>query len=247
MNLLHILLTRSIQLHTYILVLIAITYILIHHYRYKPVIKTLDIYLNYIPVLTHEFGHILFNKISGGRAKDLVIIVSSKERERSLQQGYAITSSSSRLCQISTTLGGYVMPPIMLLVGLVTVTHHFPSLFIIIYIFIFLYYLILTSRKTAPLVTLFILIGLLYVIFKYQYDFFQINLISLAIHFILGVLFGEVIQSSYTILRLTFSRQPIDWDGAALRELTHIPIIFFTLIWLAINSYSLYVIYLYIV
>ena len=60
-----------IQLNLYWVVFIALIYILIHSYRNKPINQILDIYLNYIPVLTHEFGHILFNKISGGKAKDL--------------------------------------------------------------------------------------------------------------------------------------------------------------------------------
>ena len=53
----------------------------------------LDVILNYIPVLTHEFGHVLFNKLAGGRAKDLVIVTSPRERQQTLQQGFAITQS----------------------------------------------------------------------------------------------------------------------------------------------------------
>ena len=44
---------------------------MIHQNRHRQFNQYLDVYLNYIPVLTHEFGHVLFNKISGGRAKDL--------------------------------------------------------------------------------------------------------------------------------------------------------------------------------
>ena len=90
--------TTVITLKFYIIVLIGILYILIHHYRYHPVLAYLDILLNYIPVLTHEFGHILFNKISGGRAKDLVIVTRPYERQMTSQQGYAITQSTSRSC-----------------------------------------------------------------------------------------------------------------------------------------------------
>ncbi len=54
----------------------------------------LDVILNYIPVLTHEFGHVLFNKLAGGRAKDLVIVTRiPPERQQTLQQGFAITQS----------------------------------------------------------------------------------------------------------------------------------------------------------
>ena len=71
----------------------AIIYIIIHTYRNKPINQFLDIYFNYIPVLTHEFGHILFNKLSGGRARDLVIVARPAERLATSQQGYAITQS----------------------------------------------------------------------------------------------------------------------------------------------------------
>ena len=69
--------------------------------------------MNYIPVLTHEFGHVLFNRLAGGRAKDLVIVTSPTERQTTLQQGYAITQSKGYLGQFITTIGGYLMPPIM--------------------------------------------------------------------------------------------------------------------------------------
>lgn len=72
--------------------------------------------MNYIPVLTHEFGHVLFNRLAGGRAKDLVIVTSPTERQTTLQQGYAITQSKGYLGQFITTIGGYLMPPIMFLI-----------------------------------------------------------------------------------------------------------------------------------
>src|SRR5699024_12172860 len=76
-------------------------------YRNKPINQFLDIYFNYIPVLTHEFGHILFNKLSGGRARDLVIVARPAERLATSQQGYAITQSKNSIGQSITTFGGY--------------------------------------------------------------------------------------------------------------------------------------------
>ena len=35
-----------------------------------------------------------------------------------MQQGYAITQSKGLIGQFITTLGGYIMPPLMLLIGL---------------------------------------------------------------------------------------------------------------------------------
>lgn len=68
---------------------------MIHQNRHRQFNQYLDVYLNYIPVLTHEFGHVLFNKISGGRAKDLVIVTRPSERLQTMQQGYAITQSKA--------------------------------------------------------------------------------------------------------------------------------------------------------
>lgn len=42
--------------------------------------------------------------------------------------------------------------------------------------------------------------------------------------YILGVLLGEVLQSSWTIAKLTFQRPSPQWDGSALKELSHVPI-----------------------
>lgn len=85
--------TTTINLNIYLICIIAIIYIMIHQNRHRQFNQYLDVYLNYIPVLTHEFGHVLFNKISGGRAKDLVIVTRPSERLQTMQQGYAITQS----------------------------------------------------------------------------------------------------------------------------------------------------------
>src|SRR5699024_9526587 len=95
MSKLHAFFSSSIQLHLYWIILVAIIYIIIHTYRNKSINQLLDIYFNYIPVLTHEFGHILFNKLSGGKARDLVIVARPSERLATSQQGFAITQSKN--------------------------------------------------------------------------------------------------------------------------------------------------------
>ena len=47
--------TTTIQLNIYLILVIGLLYVIIHYYRNKGVNAFLDIYLNYIPVLTHEF------------------------------------------------------------------------------------------------------------------------------------------------------------------------------------------------
>jgi len=232
--------SSSIQLNLYWVAIIGLIYIFIHTYRNKSLNQILDIYLNYIPVLTHEFGHILFNKISGGKAKDLVIVSRPSERLETGQQGFAITQSKSRLGQAITTFGGYVMPPIMLFLGFLAITFHYPSLFITAYLAIFIYFLILTSRKILPILIVIILIALLYFLFQSDNQFMMHYIVTLSYHFILGVLLGEVLQSSWTIFKLTFSNQTVTWDGTTLKSLTHIPTFCFSIIWIAINLFTVY-------
>ncbi|MDW8546004.1 M50 family metallopeptidase [Staphylococcus pseudoxylosus] len=229
-----------IQLNLYWVVFIALIYVLIHSYRNKPINQILDIYFNYIPVLTHEFGHILFNKISGGKAIDLVIVSSPSERIETSQQGFAITQSKSRLGQAITTFGGYVMPPLMLFIGFWALDSQYPSLFITAYLIIFIYFLILTSRKLLPIIIVILLFALLYFLFQSDNQLMMFYIVAITYHFILGVLLGEVIQSSWTIFKLTFSRQPTTWDGSTLKSLTYIPTFVFSAIWIAINLFTIY-------
>ncbi|MGW9856662.1 peptidase M50B-like protein [Staphylococcus hominis] len=236
-------LTTNIILNIYLIIIIAIFYIIIHQNRHRSFNQYLDIYLNYIPVLTHEMGHILFNKLSGGHAKDIVIVVRPSERKETSQQGYAITQSKSVIGQGFTTLGGYVMPPIMLIIGFGTIHFNYPSLFLIIYSLIFIYYLILTSRKLSPIIVLMIFISLLYFLLHANNQFVIIYIVITLYHLILGVLLGEVLQSSWTIISLTLQKRKTRWDGNALAELTHLPTLFYSLFWIMINGISLYLIY----
>lgn len=236
-------LTTNVILNIYLIIIIAIFYIIIHQNRHRSFNQYLDIYLNYIPVLTHEMGHILFNKLSGGHAKDLVVVVRPNERKETLQQGYAITQSKSVTGQCFTTLGGYVMPPIMLMIGFGTIHFNYPSLFLIMYSLIFMYYLILTSRKLSPIIVLIILISLLYFLLQANNQFIIFYIVIILFHLVLGVLLGEVLQSSWTILLLTFQRPKTRWDGSTLSELTHLPTLFYSLFWIIVNGISLYLIY----
>ena len=63
--------TTTIQLNIYLILVIGLLYLIIHYYRYKGFNAFLDIYLNYIPVLTHEFGHVLLTNSLVGRPKIL--------------------------------------------------------------------------------------------------------------------------------------------------------------------------------
>ncbi|MGV1143531.1 M50 family metallopeptidase [Staphylococcus aureus] len=81
----------------------------------------LDADLNYIPVLTHEFCYMYCLKTCWWPCKRFSHCnKSTRSQQQTLQQGFAITQSRHLAGQWLTTIGGYLMPPIMLLIGLVS-------------------------------------------------------------------------------------------------------------------------------
>ncbi|MCI8280027.1 MAG: M50 family peptidase, partial [Staphylococcus xylosus] len=116
----------------------------------------------------------------------------------------------------------------------------YPSLFITAYLIIFIYFLILTSRKLLPIIIVILLIALLYFLFQSDNQLMMFYIVAITYHFILGVLLGEVIQSSWTIFKLTFSHQSVTWDGSTLKSLTYLPTFVFSAIWIAINLFTIY-------
>ncbi|MBH9580833.1 M50 family metallopeptidase [Staphylococcus felis] len=236
----HYWIASPLPISLYLLCLITFIYLVCHYYQHKFPFSVLDIALNYIPVLTHEFGHVFFNRISGGRVVDLVIVATRRERNATGQQGYAVTQSKSRLSQIFTTIGGYIMPPLMLVIGIMLQHKGQGAVFIIIYIFIFIYYTLVTSRKLIPISIIAFLCFISYLGIHSEnlsnYSFMYM----LVYHFLLGTLLGEIIQSSMTIFKLTFSSPKPNWDGTALSHLTRFPTFLFSSFWIFINGLSLY-------
>lgn len=231
-------LSEPINLSLTTITIIALIYVFVHHRRQQPILSLIDIILGYFPILIHEMGHVIANKLSGGKPKDLVVVWRRKERMETGRQGYAVTGSKSRLNQFITTLFGYIMPPIMLILGVWLKHHTFGPIFLIILLIMFLFYVILTSRKFITSIILVIIAVALYEVLSAPniHDFGQI--ITYIYHISLGTLLGEVAQSSITIFLLTFSRSRQEWDGSQLKQLTKIPTIFFSVIWIAINVYA---------
>ncbi|RIL77726.1 M50 family peptidase, partial [Staphylococcus equorum] len=73
-------LVSPVPISLVLLLFVTTLYLVSHYYQRQPLFSMLDIFLNYIPVLTHEFGHVLFNGLSGGRAVDFVVVVKRSER-----------------------------------------------------------------------------------------------------------------------------------------------------------------------
>lgn len=231
-------LSEPLNLSLTVIVMIALLYVFVHHRRHNPILSLIDIILGYFPILIHEMGHVIANKLSGGKPKDLVVVWRRKERVETGRQGYAITGSKSRLNQFFTTLFGYIMPPLMLMIGVWMKHHTFGPVFIIILLIMFLFYVMITSKKFIPIIILAVIICALYEIMSAPnvHDFAQIT--TYIYHLSLGTLLGEVAQSSITIFLLTFSRDRNEWDGSQLRQLTKIPTICFSTLWIVINVYA---------
>ncbi|AVQ34224.1 hypothetical protein C7J88_08640 [Staphylococcus muscae] len=233
-------LISPIPISSILLWMITGIYLVSYYYRRHPILSMLSIALNYIPVLTHEFGHVFFNRLSGGRVVDFVVVMTRKERQQTGQQGYAITQSEHRLGQIFTTIGGYIMPPLMLSIGLIMQSKGQGVIFILLYVGIFLYFTFITSRKMAPMIIIALLCLIIYLglqsenLHNYSVIYFFVY------HWLLGTLLGEVIQSTITIAQLTFTRPQPNWDGTALRNITHVPTIVFSMLWIILNSATLY-------
>ncbi|MCG7843438.1 M50 family metallopeptidase, partial [Staphylococcus epidermidis] len=98
----------------------------------------------------------------------------------------------------------------------------------------------ITSRKLSPLIVIILISSLLYLVFKQDHQWFIYDIVTLSYHFILGVLLGEILQSSWTIFRLTFQRPKPSWDGSALTEVTRVPTFIFSLVWILFNFYTVY-------
>ena len=99
-------LSEPINLSLTMITIIALIYVFVHHRRQQPILSLIDIILGYFPILIHEMGHVIANKLSGGKPKDLVVVWRRKERMETGRQGYAVTGSKSRLNQFITTLFG---------------------------------------------------------------------------------------------------------------------------------------------
>lgn len=233
-------LISPIPISIFLLCIITGLYLLSYYYRSHPILSALNIAFNYIPVLTHEFGHVLFNRLSGGRVVDFVVVMTRRERQETGQQGYAVTQSKSRIGQIFTTIGGYIMPPLMLSIGLIMQSKGQGVIFILLYVAIFLYFTFVTSRKVAPMMIIAFLCLIVYLGLQSE-NLHNYSLIYLLVyHWLLGTLLGEVIQSSITIAQLTFARPQPNWDGTALRSITHVPTSVFSALWILLNGASIY-------
>ncbi|WP_415843483.1 M50 family metallopeptidase [Staphylococcus gallinarum] len=223
----------------YLLITITILFILFHYLRNIKLLNYISIVFSFFPVLIHELGHAFAAQIFGGKVHDIHMVITPNSQKRTGQQGYALTSSNSRISEILVTFFGYISAPLMLYLGCFLIFKNLSFLFILICLFFLIFYLFHTKQKWIPLLLILIIIYSVYTLFWSHNEQF-LSTINLVYNILLGLLLGESIQSIITTAKVNFKDKNSQWDGAILKQLTLIPSTFWWLLW---SSFSIYVIY----
>lgn len=227
-------------MNTYLILGITLVFLALYKLRKYPILSTISVGFSFFPVLIHELGHAFAAQVIGGHVEDIRMILSNKKQQASGKQGYATTKANHRFKFIFITFFGYVAPPLMLLSGIYFAYHSLTFVFLFLCIFFLIFYFAMTKQKWIPLLLLIIVgYGCYNIIF--QHHPIIINSTSIIYNILLGLLLGEVIQSLFITTQITFSKNTDEWDGSALKMLTHIPTIFWWLVWTLISVCSIYI------
>lgn len=221
----------------------ALFFLMMHGQRDKPILKNISILLGFIPVLTHELGHAMTARFTGGRVDDIHMILTHRNQTKTGAQGYAKTVPRNRLNAILTVFAGYLAPPLMFYLGVVLIAYHYSTIYIAILLFGTLFYLVHTRQIFIPLIIMVFLLSTGYHLSMRQMGI-PYNLINIFYNVILGLLLGEMIQSMLIIGRLILRGNRQFWDGKALFNLTLIPSVVWFCIWLFLTCFSIYQSYL---
>lgn len=194
--------------------------------------STLLLWISYLPTLLHEFGHVLFCVMTGGKVKDIVIVARMPERIQTSRQGYAVTVTQGSFNQFMTTVGGYLFPPLMMMLSIMLLYYERPIFFWIALLFIFIYYCIKTSRKLLPAIIIIFFGIIIYYVGRHpgtaQYT-------GILYHIIAGILLADTLLVIRTISLVYFKDHSTEWDGAVLSRLTRIPVFFYYLLFIIFN------------
>lgn len=229
----------DIKLSVILIILTAIIFIALHYFRGYPILNHLSIWLGFFPVLIHELGHAFAAQITFGQVHDIKMVLTPKKQKELGAQGYAITSSKTRIGNIITTFMGYVSSPIMLFVGVYLVNKQMSYVFILLCLFFGLFYLVHSKQKWLPLLLIVILFLSGYNII-FDSITFLLSSINVVYSILLGLLLGETIQSIIITTKVNFSEKNNNWDGALLKQKTYIPTTFWWLVWTVLSIFSMY-------
>lgn len=234
-------LTRLSDIHLmiWVVVLTALIFLIMHGQRDKIFLKNISIILGLIPVLIHELGHALAAKVTGGKVRDIHMVLTHRGQTKKGAQGYAETAPRGRISAIITAFMGYVFPPLMFFLGVYLITHQYSFVYVLILIFLSFFYLVHTRQLYLPL--LFIVI-LLYTGYDLSINRIEITnrMLDIIFSVILGLLLGEVIQSIVITARTVFSQSHQEWDGSLLQRLTLVPGFVWFLIWTGVSAAFIY-------
>lgn len=229
----------NVNINLYILVTVAALFLILHKLRHLPILSQVSICLSFFPVLVHELGHAFASQIIGGQVDDIRMMLTQKQQQKSGKQGYATTRAKNKFQFAFITFFGYVAPPLMLFTGIYFVFKDITFVFLFICIVFLVFYLVMTKQKWIPLI-LIILVGYACYNIVLQHYSIVTQSTSLIYNILLGLLLGETIQSMIITTQTTFIHKTEEWDGAAMRKLTLIPVTFWWLIWVLISLILIY-------
>lgn len=224
----------DIQIHMWLVVTIAVIFIVLHYLRRFPIIRNVSIAFSFIPVLIHELGHAITATLTRSTVSNIHITLTNYGLNKTSSQGFAQTAPRGWLSNILITFMGYVAPPIMFFLGFYFVEHDKSYVYIAILILMGLYYLIKTDQKWIPII---ILVILFYSGFQLTSDHLStsVHVMHWGYSVFLGLLLGEMIQSILITAQLTFKGSDTEWDGSALKDITLIPNFIWWFIWTFIS------------
>jgi len=229
----------DIQIHMWLVLTIAIIFLLLHALRRLPIISNIKIIFGFIPTLVHELGHAIASTLTGGRVNDIHIVLTKHGQEKTSSMGYVDTQPRGWLSSIITLLFGYMMPPIIYGLGFYFVSTNQSFIFVGILFILGIYYLIKSRQKWIPI----IILGLL-VYLGYDLKFNDVSMISevmfMGYSVILGLLLGEIVQSIIITAQTSFDSSDTSSDGKKLQEKTMIPKVIWFIIWLVIDIFAIW-------
>lgn len=229
----------NVSFNIYILLAVALVFLILHKLRYLPVLSTISIFFSFFPVLIHELGHAFAAQIIGGRVDDIRMVLSQKQQQESGKQGYAITRAKNKFQFMVITFFGYVAPPLMLFSGVYFAYKDMTFIFLFLCIIFLVFYFAMTTQKWIPLILL-IAVGYACYNIIIQHHSLVTSSTSIIYNMLLGLLLGETVQSIIITTKTNFSKKPSEWDGSAMRSLTLIPSTFWWLLWTFISIISIY-------
>lgn len=229
----------NIQLHLSVIAITSISFVILHNLRHLPILRNISVILSFFPVLIHELGHAFAAQIFGGQVADIHMVLSPKKQQATGKQGFAITTGKNRFSFIFITLMGYISAPLMLFLGCYLIIKDLSFVFVALCLFFTAFYFVKTKQKWIPLILLLIIVYSGYSII-FEPNPYTMIIISIVYNLLLGLLLGETYQSIIITSKITFSKKKPEWDGSAMKDLTHLPVVFWWFIWTSFSIMCTY-------